>query len=172
MSSLLPRQTGRLIWIAERVLSSMKHEAIARAPLETGGVLLGYWALESGEPVVTHCVGPGPEAVHKEVSFEPDYAYQSAEIEQLYEISRRTLHYLGDWHSHPNGSGYLSQKDHATFLRIARHKEARAKRPIMVVLAEIEDWSLHSWQLDWEKGWFRRRAKAVPLATRVFSCPE
>jgi integrative and conjugative element protein (TIGR02256 family) len=158
-----------VIWVPDCVLSLMVMEANAREPLETGGALLGYWAGESSEPVVTHFVGPGPDASHGKDRFEPDYDYQNAEIERLYSASGRTLHYLGDWHSHPNGGGYLSDKDRATFLRIARSKGARAARPVMIVLAGKEQWAAHAWQLERRSGWFLRRPAAVSLAVKAFS---
>lgn len=43
--------------------------------------------------------------------------------------------YLGDWHTHPNGSPALSRKDLRTLRRIARHPAARISQPVMAVLA-------------------------------------
>jgi integrative and conjugative element protein (TIGR02256 family) len=147
----------------------MQAEAETWAPLETGGALLGYWAAATNGPVVTHFVGPGPRASHSPNRFEPDYDYQNAEIARRYSASGRRLHYLGDWHSHPDGSGYLSDKDRATFLTIAQSKEARAARPIMVVLAGKDRWAISAWQFERRNGIFRRRHFAVSLAVKPFS---
>lgn len=134
-------------WIAARVLSGMRFEAAQKSPRESGGVLLGFVA-ESGEPVVTHSIGPGPKAVHSAWNFIPDYEYQLAEIARLYEACNRQLEYLGDWHTHPGGVARLSEKDLSTLRRIARHKAARASRPLMVILAPGPEWNAHGWQIE------------------------
>src|SRR3989442_1461190 len=97
-----PKQLG-LAWIAKTVLQTMVVEARRRAPNETGGVLLGYWADAGRQVVITDAVGPGPQAAHRRTSFEPDHEFQEAEIRRLYRGSGRRLAYLGDWHTHPRG---------------------------------------------------------------------
>ena len=113
----------------------------ARLPKETGGVLLGYWRAGSGEPVATHVVGPGPNAVHREHGLIPDYDYQEDEIATLYRASGRRLSYLGDWHTHPGGDSRMSRRDRACLRRIARFARARAPNPLMLILAGGDPWT-------------------------------
>ena len=107
------------IWLPVELLSEMSAEADRLAPLETGGVLLGYWGGTTAEPVVTHVLGPGPDAMHSRNQFTPDQEYHIAEIARLYADSGRRLHYLGDWHTHPGGAPALSKRDLKTLRRIA-----------------------------------------------------
>lgn len=132
-------------WIAESVLDELTAECCSADSVETGGVLLGYWGNSPQEPVITHSIGPGPEAVHERDRFQPDHRYQLGEIARLYESSDRTLQYLGDWHSHPTGGGGLSAVDRRTLRRIARCRTARAESPLMVVLAGESAWELYTW---------------------------
>ena len=123
----------------------MLAEAASRYPLETGGVLMGYWTENYKEVVVTAVTGPGPKAIHKTTSFAPDADFHETEISRLYNESGRVHTYLGDWHTHPNGTCYLSRKDRATLKRISRYKAARAPAPIMAILAGSSDWEFGLW---------------------------
>ena len=134
-------------WIATSVLDALSSEATVAAPLETGGVLLGYWSESPVAPVITHRIGPGPSAVHETHRFVPDHRFQELEVARLYRESSGQLQYLGDWHTHPNNAGYLSRKDRRTLRRIARSPEARATRPLMLILAYGPEWHPVVWSI-------------------------
>ena len=123
----------------------MLSEARTRYPLETGGVLMGYWSLGYTALVITASTGPGPKAIHKKTEFIPDSDFHEAEISRFYIQSGRIHTYLGDWHTHPDGICHLSSKDRATLKRISRYKAARAPVPIMGILAGSSDWQLGVW---------------------------
>ncbi len=156
------------VWLPEHAVRSMTTEANGRAPQETGGVLLGYWSKDGREAVVTDVVGPGPEATHGNANFAPDYDFQEREISRLYEESARRLHYLGDWHSHPNGLGELSRLDRRTLRIVGDSRAARAEHPVMVILAGGPDWSLHAWQYGWLGCWWLRWPTTCRLIAKVF----
>jgi integrative and conjugative element protein (TIGR02256 family) len=115
------------------------------APLETGGALVGYWLSDASTAVVSDIVGPGPVAVHLEKQFVPDHCYQEKSIAAMYESSGRVVTYLGDWHTHPNGGKYLSDQDCTTLRRIAKYAGARARHPMMALLAGGPVWELTVW---------------------------
>ena len=156
------------MWIAGEIKAALAAEAILANGRETGGVLLGYWGCGAGDAVVTHSIGPGPGSFHGKRKFIPDWDYQFAEIARLYQESDRLLHYLGDWHSHPAGSGLLSAIDRKTLGTIARAKGARVAHPIMLVLAGGPEWHIHAWQLQRAAGWFRRRVSVRKLHIRIY----
>ena len=52
-----------LVWIPKRTYDSCVDEVANFYPLETGGVLMGYWH-KLGTAVVTATVGAGPDALH------------------------------------------------------------------------------------------------------------
>lgn len=142
--------TGRMgckAWLPSAVTHMMRGEAERTFPLESGGVLLGYWADEFHELVITHATGPGPNAVHRAHGFVPDHEFQEAEVARLYRESGRVSGYLGDWHSHPLGGVHLSRRDRRTLRHIAGHREARAPVPVMAVLGGgVPDWLLGVWR--------------------------
>lgn len=110
----------------------MLAEAARMAPLETGGMLLGY---RVGDEVVVQAItGPGPDAKHHRARFEPDAAWQQQELERVYAESGRITTYLGDWHTHPAGVPVPSRRDRKTARKVAREKSARAPRPLTAIL--------------------------------------
>jgi integrative and conjugative element protein (TIGR02256 family) len=124
------------------------NEAERVFPFETGGVLMGYWAKDYTEVVITDVIGPGPEARHSISGFVPDYQFQEGEIERVYEESSRLSAYLGDWHTHPLASCYPSFKDKRTLHRIALFPDARCPVPLMIILGggKDHDWLLQIWK--------------------------
>ncbi|HEX8342385.1 MAG TPA: Mov34/MPN/PAD-1 family protein [Tepidisphaeraceae bacterium] len=127
-------QTSCFYWLSSEVWGQIAEEVSHRYPLETGGVLLGYWSARE-EPVITEMIGPGPKAYHGRYRFEPDYRHHETEINRRIAACSHRLSYLGDWHSHPGGHATLSPRDKRTLRRIARHKPAQVARPIMAIIA-------------------------------------
>ncbi len=122
----------------------MHVEANRWAPLETGGVLLGYGDLEGSDVVVVDVLGPGPRAEHGRSGFHPDSRWQAEQVAARYEASDRIVTYLGDWHSHPTSLPLPSEVDAGTARRIARDRAARASEPLMVILGRPaeDEWLL------------------------------
>jgi integrative and conjugative element protein (TIGR02256 family) len=114
-------------------------------PLETGGVLVGYWVRSGSEVVITDSIGPGPAAEHGESEFKPDALYQQEQVARIYRSSGRLYTYLGDWHSHPRSSAQLSRVDKRTLYLIAVSRSARAPMPIMAVATKRRQWHLTLW---------------------------
>jgi integrative and conjugative element protein (TIGR02256 family) len=132
------------VLLPEVILREMEREADRWVPEETGGVLIGYQ--DPGDAALIQVetqIGPGPAAVHARHRFKPDAAWQEARIAAAYTESGRIFTYLGDWHSHPQGSAKPSRLDRSTARRIARSREARMSRPLIVILwGGCDDWQV------------------------------
>ncbi|WP_170865260.1 MULTISPECIES: Mov34/MPN/PAD-1 family protein [Hymenobacter] len=131
------------LWLSESAYKAILLEAMRRMPCETGGILLGYWSTPQ-EAVITAIIGPGPKAVHRKRSFQPDSTYHEREIARHYEESGRTETYLGDWHTHPKAGAYMSSKDESTLRVLADYAPARLLTPIMMILG-TDPPSLKAW---------------------------
>jgi integrative and conjugative element protein (TIGR02256 family) len=121
-----------VIWSAD-LKAAMVREADSTYPYETGGILLGR--RYPGLFHVTHVVGPGPDARHDRTSFIPDRDWQYEQIDVLYNQCSGYLEYLGDWHTHPQGTLSPSETDLALLEAIAATPESRCPTPIMCILA-------------------------------------
>jgi integrative and conjugative element protein (TIGR02256 family) len=169
MPALLPNiAASGVVWISADVLSFLCAEASSAAPNETGGVLLGYWAGTLSEPVVTNALGPGPKAIHEQRRFVPDYEYHELEVARLYRASDCQLQYLGDWHSHPNNAGHLSECDTETLCRICTDREARVSRPLMMILAYGPAWLPVVWMGRKKRCLFQSRLVIERLEATLF----
>jgi integrative and conjugative element protein (TIGR02256 family) len=79
--------------------------------------------------------------------FLPDGRWQQAELERVYAESGRVTTYLGDWHSHPEGAPIPSRKDKRTARRVARVADARAPRPLTIIVASAgDDWLIAAYR--------------------------
>lgn len=158
-----------VVWVPSDVLESIVGEADRVAPLETGGVLLGYWSVVGQELVITAATGPGPRASHRPKGFDPDSEYHRLEIARLYAQSGRLHGYVGDWHTHPAGGYHPSRLDRRTLQRIARSPGARAPVPVMAILGEgpegANGWRLAIWRLVRWKDWLEMGVTSVTCLT-------
>lgn len=157
------------VWCDSGPWKEMATEASHRGPLESGGVLLGW--RNGADVVVSHVVGPGPDAQHERTAFHPDSTWQAARISELYEESGRRLEYLGDWHTHPYGRPWPSRRDERTLRHIAGSSEARCPDPIMLILGSTEAdgvsaWSAGAFVLHDGSRWRPRRPRVT--SARLF----
>jgi integrative and conjugative element protein (TIGR02256 family) len=133
-------------WIPMTAVERLANAAAAEYPLETGGLIIGYWA-NSREAVITGVSLSGPKARHSRYSYRPDYEHDIEVIRNVYDASAGVQTYLGDWHTHPNTTrSYLSFKDRRALHRIANSPEARAPRPLgMVCAGSGAEWRPKVW---------------------------
>jgi len=159
----------QVAWLHSTVLRDWMMEAEMHYPLETGGVLIGYWA-NPATAVVTHAVGAGPRSVHRHDSYDHDHEWESSEIALYYERSRGSETYLGDWHTHPDArSGDLSALDRRSLRRIIASPSARTSRPLMTVLfGDPHNWTSAIWLAELKRFWLFDRLIVYPVTSRVF----
>jgi integrative and conjugative element protein (TIGR02256 family) len=131
------------IWLSEECLSQMRVEAAEWAPLETGGILLGYVSGEH-DVVVNAVIGSGPKAKHYRHRYEHDSEYERAEASRIYMRSGAPDFYLGDWHTHPGGRASMSWLDRKTLAAMARKGET-IPGPITLILGEPH-WEPGAWR--------------------------
>jgi integrative and conjugative element protein (TIGR02256 family) len=123
--------------------AALRSEAACHPDAETGGLLLGYW---SGDVVIiADVIGPGPDAIRSRTTFSPDHRWQTVQLAERYEASGRCHTYVGDWHTHPGGTGQLSRRDRRTLASIARHPASRAPKPLFAVLAPHHGGDISVW---------------------------
>lgn len=158
-----------MVWVDETALERMAADAEAYFPLETGGVLAGYFA-DNGDAVIRAVIGAGPSARHQRLRFEPDHLWQCERLDDLYVDSDGLAVYLGDWHTHPRGSPLVSWLDRRTLLKIAQHPDAHCASPLMVIGAggpSQWDWVAHRYTGTMGMGLFAQASRAPLLSFKV-----
>jgi integrative and conjugative element protein (TIGR02256 family) len=146
VSKLLGASIGGIVWVAQALLEQIERESAAFAPNETGGVLMGYGSDTTYQ--ITASIGAGPKAVRTRSSFSPDGTWQLDQIASCYEAASRRIRYLGDWHSHPDGSSRPSWRDWRTTVATARTAEAYQRHPLLAIVGRRSaDWEIGLWHL-------------------------
>ena len=140
-------------WILSGVLDQIRNEAESKTPLETGGLLLGYWSADNNNVVITDMVGPGPLAKHRKFTYKPDYSFHQQEMKRIFNENGGMSTYLGDWHSHPESSSHLSFLDKRALRNIARFPDNYIDHPIMLVLGgtdkdDFTEWTPEIWMIS------------------------
>ncbi len=137
---------NKIAWLFNPVREFLIFEATTKAPLETGGILMGYFGQPGNVPVILWASGPGSQSVHYRNYYNPDYEFDESQIATIYEKYGRKITYLGDWHSHPAPLPVLSYRDKRTLRRIAGCKSARVETPLMLLLSYDGQWDVTIWQ--------------------------
>lgn len=115
-------------------------------PLETGGLFLGF-RTNSHNLSISKIIGPGPDAIHRRYSFEPDHEWQNEQIAEYYRETKRRAIIVGDWHSHPNAT-YAAPSSHDKKMarKLIRHSDFRNPSPLISIFYGKEtNWGCKSW---------------------------
>jgi integrative and conjugative element protein (TIGR02256 family) len=105
---------------------------LPRAPWELGGWLLGYWAAQGSQIVVTHPTPPGPKGTRFGVRISS--RGHRERFDAAWDASEGEVTYLGDWHTHPGGPPEPSEQDAATLGELAEKEHFHTPRPLMAIV--------------------------------------
>lgn len=115
--------SGEVIQFDRAVLDHFSlHRQLRFWHREAGGQL--FARIDGQRIVVSEATAPRPNDRRGRFVFEPDRAGEQDEIDAMF---ARELHYVGDWHTHPERSPTPSGRDHATMstrVRLSRHRLA------------------------------------------------
>jgi integrative and conjugative element protein (TIGR02256 family) len=122
-------------------------ESEARAPDETGGILIGR--IRDDTLVLTHVTGPGPNAIHRPTLFMRDGHHAQRALEDAAGKSGGAENYVGEWHSHPFPQGPSTQ-DVESMERIGRKPSYACAHPVLLLCrrerARRRAWKLFAFQ--------------------------
>ena len=100
------------IILSDRAYTSILAEALSRDPLETGGILLGYY--EDDVWYVVEATDPGIKTFHNTVHHEMDEVYHNHVYPVLSRLYKQDLMLIGLWHRHPGDYNRFSADDNQT----------------------------------------------------------
>lgn len=112
--------SGELIHFETPVLEHFaRHRQLRFWHKEAGGQL--FARIDGQHIFLCEATGPRPNDRRGRTFYEPDRRSEQAEIDAMF---ARGLHYIGDWHSHPERSPSPSARDNLTMasrVRLSRH---------------------------------------------------
>jgi integrative and conjugative element protein (TIGR02256 family) len=98
-----------LIYISHDCTYRLSELIQQKKPYETGGILVGTRTAE--HIFILAVVDAGPKSLEKRTMFKKDFSYAKSELARLHTESQGKWGYLGEWHSHPDGSLMPSSVD-------------------------------------------------------------
>lgn len=110
-----------------------RQRQLSRMATENGGQLFARFA--AGKVQVEAVTLTKGKSKRKRYGFWPDRDTERIDIEQFF--SRR-LHYVGDWHSHPEPAPSPSRRDKTKMLEIFRQSKHELGAMLMVVIGQLE----------------------------------
>ena len=109
-----------------------KHQQTRGWSLEAGGQLFAKLSLE--EVVIEKATGPRRSDLRSRTSYVPDPVVEQSEIDHWY---RKGLHYVGDWHTHPESVPQASGSDRAS-IRDSFIRSQHSLRGFLLIIVGTE----------------------------------
>lgn len=103
----------------QRAFNAILTETLARSPLETGGIFIGY-VLDNGIWIIVETIPPGIKTVNSQSYFEYDTNFVNYLSNVVAKQYKGNLQVLGLWHRHPESMDSFSRTDDGTNLKFAR----------------------------------------------------
>lgn len=121
---------GLSLEIENKLLEYMYNKALDAFPNEVGGMLAGRYE-NKNSAIVESIVMP------KEIPGSHNEFVRNTEgLEELWaELKNESIEYLGEWHTHPNGSSHYSRTDLHAMNEIVRDEYVSILNPILLILS-------------------------------------
>ena len=116
------------IEINASVFNQIKQQAEGEYPNENGGMLAGRYSADRHTVYIEKVVVPVEKLTGRTT-----FMRKTNGLEKVWEqLSQEGLRYVGEWHSHPNGSTQYSGSDLAAIIDI--EKEVAIENPILMIV--------------------------------------
>ena len=111
--------------------------ALARtnAPNEVGTSLVGSYSDDGYTATVTRLAPIAQDSRGARFTFERGARGLMTFFRTVFADSKGTIHYVGEWHSHPGGEPRPSGTDDASMFAIAKNRKALCPECLLVILA-------------------------------------
>lgn len=133
--TFINKETGLELAISKSLLDEIGKYVLGHYPNEFGGFLLGKYSEDYKRVFIEGIILP------EKYKGTPTGFYRSPlgiENEFRKAYSKNKLHYVGEWHSHPNGSSEYSEDDLNAMKDIVKEETVLVKNPILLILSVIE----------------------------------
>lgn len=104
---------AQYVVFTKRAFNAIVTETLARHPIETGGIFLGYM-LDNGVWVVVETIPPGLKTINQMAYFEYDTEFVNYMANVVARQYREKIQVLGLWHRHPGSYDTFSGTDDGT----------------------------------------------------------
>lgn len=114
--------------IQASVLSYIQLQAESEYPNENGGMLAGRYSIDRRTVYIEKVVVP-----QEKLTTRTTFSRDAKGLERFWEqLAKEGLQYVGEWHSHPNGSTQYSRTDLEAMIDI--EKEVAIENPLLLIV--------------------------------------
>lgn len=121
-------ENGLYVVIDAQVMRQIEGLAIGECPNENGGMLVGRYSDDRKTVTIERMIAPTGK-ISTRTSFERNV---NGMKEMWKELKKDGLRYVGEWHSHPNGSSDYSHTDFKAMKDI--EKEVTIENPLLLII--------------------------------------
>lgn len=122
--------------ISQELLTKIGNYGIKHYPNEFGGFLIGYYSDDFKKLFVTDCLLPLRYKGFR-FAFERSIDGITKIFSHLFNTKKK--YYVGEWHTHPNGTVYFSQTDLQAMKQIKECETVNITNPILLILSVDEN---------------------------------
>lgn len=132
MSSVVNKELGLKIDYDVDIIDRLTEVALRHYPNEIGGFILGKYTNENKKAIIVECV-VAKNYKNSPVSFKHkvDAVTKGFFVKKFNEDK---LHYIGEWHTHPDSTSGYSNTDFNALKRVANNKVSNIENPILLIL--------------------------------------
>ena len=123
--------------IEQEILNQVSMYSKNNFPNEIGGILMGIYSRDRISVDITEIIVP-KRYIGKKFLFIRFGKSLNKKIKKLYKDSNGEIIYVGEWHSHTNGSGMYSQKDYDSMIEISEDNKVKIDSPLLLISAITE----------------------------------
>lgn len=120
--------------ISMRVFEDLVRLARKQAPAEIGTALVGSYADDGHEALVTELAPVTADSRSGRFTFHRGVAGLHRFLRHIFSASRGRTHYVGEWHSHVGGAPVPSSTDEENMMEIAGAPSAQCPECILIIL--------------------------------------
>ncbi len=125
--------------VESSVLETIEQYSRAHYPNEFGGILMGSYLNGYIDLVISDIIVPD-RYKSSPTKFEPDHKELNLRTKEYYKHFDNKVIYVGDWHSHPNGSNQFSQPDFNSIKDVAKSNTVNIRNPILLIAAYSDNY--------------------------------
>lgn len=123
------------VLVDESVIRQISEQAISEYPQETGGFLVGYYCDNFQTAVITKQIPP----LNSKTTV-CSFIREASGLKDIWEsLNEQGLFYVGEWHTHPNGSTAFSNTDFNAMKNIYNDEGIVIERPLLMIVSVAGD---------------------------------
>lgn len=126
------KNTNLKLVVDSELINELKETGVKKYPNEFGGFLIGKYSNDLKTLFITKVLLPRKYKGHP-MSFERSTDGLNTILKEIFISSHE--YYVGEWHTHPNGSTNYSSTDFDAMKKIAEHENVNIKNPVLLILS-------------------------------------